>query len=89
MPNSDAFLHAAQEFENILRAGTVDVSDETKLELYGLYKQAVVGDCNTPHPGTFSLDYKAKAKWNAWHSKLGMKNDVAERKYIMLVELLA
>lgn len=88
MTNSDAFLHAAQEFETILRTGAVVVPDDVKLELYGLYKQAVVGDCNTPHPGTFSLDFKAKAKWQAWNSRRGMTTDVAESKYIMLVELL-
>ena len=42
------------------------------LKLYGLYKQATVGDVNTDRPGTFSMDFAGKAKWDAWSAnKLG------------------
>ncbi|CAH8581682.1 unnamed protein product [Schistosoma guineensis] len=44
-------------------------NDNDLLELYGLYKQATVGDNNTCAPGI--LDLKGKAKWNAWNGKKG------------------
>uniref|UniRef100_A0A672TTA2 Acyl-CoA binding domain containing 7 n=1 Tax=Strigops habroptila TaxID=2489341 RepID=A0A672TTA2_STRHB len=45
-------------------------TDEELKELYGLYKQATVGDINIECPGT--LDLKAKAKWEAWNLKKGV-----------------
>jgi diazepam-binding inhibitor (GABA receptor modulator, acyl-CoA-binding protein) len=50
------------------------------LELYGLYKQATVGDCNTSKPGI--LDFVGKAKWDAWNQFKGMKNFKAMELYI-------
>ncbi|KAF8771241.1 putative acyl-CoA-binding protein like [Argiope bruennichi] len=44
-------------------------SDSELLELYALYKQATIGDCNIDQPG--ALDLKAKAKWEAWNGKKG------------------
>ncbi|CDS40408.1 acyl coenzyme A binding protein [Echinococcus multilocularis] len=44
-------------------------SDDDKLYLYGLYKQATVGDVNTAKPGM--LDVKGKAKWEAWNGRKG------------------
>ena len=35
-------------------------SDEDLLEIYGLYKQATVGDINTARPGMLSLDLKGR-----------------------------
>ena len=40
------------------------LSNEDKLEFYGLFKRATVGNVNTARPGMF--DPKGKAKWDAW-----------------------
>ena len=37
----------------------------TLLMLYGLYKQATVGDVDGERPGV--SDFIARAKWDAWH----------------------
>jgi len=37
--------------------------------MYALFKQASVGDVNTDRPGM--LDFKGKAKWDAWSGKKG------------------
>lgn len=37
------------------------VSDEIKLQLYGFYKQATVGNCNTDKPAIWEM--VAKSKW--------------------------
>uniref|UniRef100_A0A0R3RSX9 ACB domain-containing protein n=1 Tax=Elaeophora elaphi TaxID=1147741 RepID=A0A0R3RSX9_9BILA len=43
-------------------------SDDELLELYGLYKQAVVGDNTSSKPW---VDFKARAKWEAWEKRKG------------------
>ena len=43
--------------------------DDKKLEIYALFKQGSVGDNNTERPGM--LDFKGKAKWDAWTEKKG------------------
>ncbi|EDV26757.1 expressed hypothetical protein [Trichoplax adhaerens] len=55
-------------------------SNEDLLEIYGLYKQATVGDCNTDRPGFF--DQKNRAKWDSWNSKKGMSTEEAKQAYI-------
>ena len=61
-------------------------SDQQLLELYGLYKQATVGDCDQPKPGMFAL--KEKAKHEFWTKKAGMTKDQAKEKYIELANQL-
>lgn len=61
-------------------------SDEELLQLYGLYKQANVGDNNTPCPGLFQ--WKDKAKWEAWRSRKGISNYDARNRYVTLADSL-
>ncbi|XP_042804298.1 acyl-CoA-binding domain-containing protein 7 isoform X1 [Panthera leo] len=49
-------------------------------ELYGLYKQSVVGDINIECPGI--LDLKGKAKWEAWNLQKGLSKEDAMSAYI-------
>ncbi|KAM4698304.1 acyl-CoA-binding protein [Rhinophrynus dorsalis] len=56
------------------------------LEIYALYKQGTVGDINTTRPGM--LDFKGKAKWDAWEKKKGISQEEARAQYIKLVEEL-
>jgi diazepam-binding inhibitor (GABA receptor modulator, acyl-CoA-binding protein) len=41
------------------------VSQDVKLQLYALYKQATEGDVTGTGPGLLSMDMKARAKWCA------------------------
>lgn len=43
-------------------------SNDELLELYGLYKQATVGDNTSSKPW---IDLKGRAKWDAWESRKG------------------
>ena len=63
-----------------LRAQT---TNEEMLELYALFKQANVGDVNTARPGM--MDFKGKAKWDAWKKVEGMSSEDAMAKYVALV----
>lgn len=56
------------------------------LELYSLYKQATVGDVVGSRPGM--LDFKGRAKYDAWSERKGMAKADAERAYVALVARL-
>lgn len=84
MSNSAEFTQAADKVNKLKEKPT----DQQLLDLYGLYKQATVGDINTDRPGTFSIDFKGKAKWDAWNSRKGLSNQDAEKQYIELVDSL-
>ncbi|VDM28290.1 unnamed protein product [Toxocara canis] len=46
-------------------------SNDELLELYGLYKQATVGDNTISKPW---IDVKGRAKWDAWEGRKGECN---------------
>ncbi|KAH8387631.1 hypothetical protein KR093_008315, partial [Drosophila rubida] len=50
------------------------------LELYGLYKQATEGACNTACPSMFKPT--ARSKWNAWQTLGAMTKGAAQSAYI-------
>jgi len=62
-------------------------SNEELLRLYGLYKQATVGDNEEERPGGF--DFKAAAKYNAWLILKGKSKEEASTGYIELVTELS
>ncbi|KAK5847543.1 hypothetical protein PBY51_016663 [Eleginops maclovinus] len=55
-------------------------------DIYGLYKQATVGDVNIDRPGFFDL--AGRGKWDAWQRRKGLGKDEAMVAYIKLVEEL-
>jgi acyl-CoA-binding protein len=57
------------------------------LELYSLYKQATDGDVQGDRPGM--LDFKGRAKYDAWSSRKGTSKDLAAKAYVELVDRLA
>jgi acyl-CoA-binding protein len=57
------------------------------LALYGLYKQAKVGDVSGKRPGM--LDIKGRAKHDAWGARKGMTRQDAMKAYVALVDELA
>ena len=67
--------------ENIKSATNLD--NETLLGLYGLYKQANDGDCNTSKPSFF--DPKGSAKWTTWNENKGIDKLTAMRRYVRKV----
>ncbi len=60
--------------------------DDTLLELYSWFKQATEGDATGSRPGAF--DFVARAKYDAWKARSGVRQDAAMRAYIKLVEHL-
>ncbi|CAF1230128.1 unnamed protein product [Adineta steineri] len=76
------FDKAAEEVKNLSKKP----SDDDLLKLYGLFKQATVGDNNTSKPGMFDL--KGKYKWEAWEANKGKGKEDAQKAYIALVKEL-
>ena len=59
-------------------------SNEQKLKIYSLYKQATVGDCNISKPGI--LNPTGRAKWNAWNDIKGKDKESAMNEYVEFVK---
>ena len=82
MANSEEFLLAAE----IVKKLTQTPNNDELLELYGLYKQATVGDNNQDAPGF--LDFKGKSKHQAWLKNKGKNTHDSEVEYITIVNKL-
>lgn len=59
-------------------------SNELKLEMYALFKQATVGDVQGKKPGM--MDLVGKAKYSAWGKIKGMTAEDAMQSYIDRVD---
>ena len=53
------------------------------LELYAFYKQGTVGDCQGKRPGM--LDFRGRAKFDAWAEVKGLPREDARQRYVDLV----
>lgn len=82
MADPDAFAAAQERVKTLSKRP----SDAQLLELYGLYKQATEGDVKGSRPGM--LDFKGRAKHDAWVGRKGMSADEAKRRYAGLVDEL-
>lgn len=83
-PTRHIMDEALQQAEARLKTLTTAPTNEELLEIYALYKQALLGDCLQPKPGIF--DVKGQFKWKAWKSKAGMTQKDATAKYGQLVD---
>ncbi len=80
-----------QQFEETVNfvqnsEGDVQLSNEQKLQMYALYKQATEGDVTGKKPGM--MDFVARAKYSAWEELKGQTSEQAMTKYINEVETL-
>jgi diazepam-binding inhibitor (GABA receptor modulating acyl-CoA-binding protein) len=80
----EQFTKSAKDIKD--KGKTLTLSDNTLLYLYSHYKQATVGDCNTPAPGL--LDFAGKAKYDAWNELKGGSKEDSMKKYVKKVERL-
>jgi diazepam-binding inhibitor (GABA receptor modulator, acyl-CoA-binding protein) len=70
-----------------VKALTKAPDTDTLLALYALYKQGSSGDVTGSRPGM--MDFKGRAKWDAWASKKGTTSEAAKTAYVELVDRLA
>ena len=57
-----------------------NLPNQAKLQLYGLFKQATVGPCNTSKPSL--IDQVGRAKWDAWAKFAEMPSELAKLLYL-------
>jgi acyl-CoA-binding protein len=79
----------ATKFEEAQRRAkelTKTPSNDELLELYALYKQATAGDVSGARPGM--MDFKGRAKFDAWAGRKGTSRDEAMKKYVAAVDRL-
>jgi diazepam-binding inhibitor (GABA receptor modulating acyl-CoA-binding protein) len=79
IPTKLTFEVAVKSVVNLV----VTPTNDEKLNIYSLYKQATVGDINIPKPGFF--DFAGHAKWNAWNQAIGKTSEVAKAEYVDFV----
>ncbi|CAN6579853.1 unnamed protein product [Malus baccata var. baccata] len=78
-----------EEFdEHAAKAKTLpkSTSNENKLNLYGLYKQATVGAVSTSRPGMFNM--RDRVLWDSWKAFEGKSKEEAMGDYITKVKQL-
>ncbi|PIA58550.1 hypothetical protein AQUCO_00500458v1 [Aquilegia coerulea] len=75
-----------EEYAEKAKSLPESTTNESKLILYGLYKQATVGPVNTGRPGIFNM--RDRAKWDAWKAVEGKSKEEAMNEYITKVKQL-
>ena len=75
----NTFIEATEQ----IRLLKIKPTNEELLTLYGLYKQATIGNNRTAQPGIFDL--KARAKWESWKSYNGESKNWAKDQYVEFV----
>ena len=79
----------AEQFEDAqkrVKTLTAAPSTDQLLQLYALYKQGSSGDVQGARPGM--MDFKGRAKYDAWSGKKGLSKDGAMTEYVALVDRL-
>ncbi len=85
MSNSPQFLQAVDTIQQLNNKPPTDVL----LKLYGLYKQATIGNIDNSQAIKPSLlDFKGTIKWNCWNTYKDYSKHQAEIEYIKLVNIL-
>lgn len=78
------FEAAVEKVRTAPTEGPMKPSNEMKLKMYGLYRQAKDGDVQGKRPGM--MDVVGRFKYDAWAALKGMKREDAMRQYLAEVE---
>ena len=79
-----------EEFEAYaqkMRDSKPDVNAPDMDKVYGLFKQAKLGDNPADKPGMLS-GFETKAKWDAWEAQKGKTQEEAAAEYVALVKTM-
>lgn len=90
LPDSSLLAHATvnqvNEYAHELSTRPVNLNDTIHHYLYGLYKQAVEGDCHDDPPPLFAL--MERDQFDAWMNNHGMDPTVASANYICAAKVV-
>lgn len=82
----DEFKAAVEKVRTAPSDGPLKPSNELKLKMYGLYRQATDGDVQGKRPGM--LDMVGRFKYDAWAALKGTSREAAMKQYIAEIEAL-
>ena len=82
MVNSQQFINASNTVQKLNKTPT---NEELGI-LYGLYKQATMGDINIIKPSFYQI--KEGVKWDNWNNNKGKTLYYSEIEYITTVNIL-
>ena len=74
------FVKHFEDASEKIRIHGKSMTNDDLLVIYGLYKQATIGDCNTEKPSFYQLT--EKPKWAAWNENIGKSQDQAKHEYV-------
>ncbi|MDT0634494.1 acyl-CoA-binding protein [Spectribacter hydrogenooxidans] len=80
------FNAAVDKVRNAPTDGDFKPSNNYKLTMYALYRQATDGDVSGKRPGM--LNVIERAKYDAWAKRKGMTRDQAMRSYVDEVDMV-
>ncbi|MES1902594.1 MAG: hypothetical protein MHPSP_001528 [Paramarteilia canceri] len=80
------FENSKSEFESFFVEKKLKKDNDLVMELYGLFKQATVGDVNISKPGFYKPS--ERAKYDLWEKNKGISKEDAMQKYIDTFESL-
>jgi len=78
------FKDAQERVKTEKRADGSEATNEEKLKVYALFKQATEGDVTGSQP--WSVEFSKRAKWDAWNEQKGKSKEDAMKEYIEEVE---
>ncbi|MES1948612.1 acyl-coA-binding protein, ACBP [Salinisphaera sp. C84B14] len=78
------FQEAVEKVRNAPEDGGFKPSNDYKLKMYALYRQATDGDVQGKKPGM--LNPIARYKWQAWADMKGKNSEQAMQEYIAEVD---
>ncbi|MBS64220.1 acyl-CoA-binding protein [Salinisphaera sp.] len=78
------FQEAVEKVRNAPEDGGFKPSNDYKLKMYALYRQATDGDVQGKKPGM--LNPIARYKWQAWADMKGKSSEEAMQEYIAEVD---
>ena len=70
---------------DLIRACADRLTDDQKLFVYGLFKQAREGDA--PAEGPAAALVVQRAKWDAWNARRGLARDAAAHEYARVASI--
>lgn len=68
------------EIKDLIKVHGKGMSDDDLATIYGLFKQATVGDVNIPEPSFYK--FTEKGKWQAWNKQKGKSSEQAKHEYV-------
>ena len=90
MSNHEINIDLADSFKEAIDLVTstdkIELTNEIKLQFYGLYKRAIVGKCSEHGKKPWGWDFEGLSKYEAWNKNEYLTVSQCMQQYITLLE---